>query len=433
MKNLYLIAFGKFLSFILKFLNLGNGSTWPGHLALKLNPNFLKDTRSQNPHLQVIFVIGTNGKTTTTSLIRHILDYSGRKVIQNMSGANMLNGIASTLLLNSSLLNKIKADFLLFEIDENSFPLLCQEITPNLIVALNLFRDQLDRYGEVNTIFLRWQEAIKNLPRTTQLILNADDPLIAYLGKKSPLSELYFGVDTTTARKKKLEHQSDSTYCPNCGEKLAYSKVFFSHLGVWKCNNCQLVHPQHILTNSHYYPLSGLYNKYNTHAANLAAGFLGITDEEIRRALKSFSPMFGRQEVLKVRGKEIEIILAKNPTGFDQALETVIEKKGSDILLILNDKIADGTDISWIWDTDVEIIPKKFKITVSGTRVYDLALRLKYAQDRPEDFANQIQIEPDLEKAIQDALKKSEDKLYILPTYTAMLDVRKILTGKKIL
>jgi len=431
-KNRILIHQGKLLSRVIKSANLGNGSTWPGHLALQFNKNFIKDIL-KNSKTIVIFVIGTNGKTTTTSLIAHILQQAGKKVIQNSSGANLLNGIASTLLLNTSESEQIAADYIIFEIDESTFPLACQEITPDVIIMLNLFRDQLDRYGEINTIALKWQEALAALPKDTQLILNADDPQIAYLGKKSPLNELYFGVDEKGRKTPLIDHASDSTYCPNCGEKLKYTKKYYSHLGVWSCPSCQLVRPTHVKTSSFFYPLDGMYNRYNTNAATLLCSSLGVPDEIVKNSLGSFKPVFGRQEKITFEGKNIEIILAKNPAGMDQSIEAIMEKNASNLLLLLNDRIADGHDVSWIWDIDIEnlLTLPKITLSLSGDRAYDLALRFKYA----EADLSTLTISDDLVTAIKGAVLATpqNETLYILATYTAMLDARKILTGKKIL
>ena len=396
-------------------------------MALSVNKNFIKDL-IKNSKTKIIFVVGTNGKTTTTSLLAHILRTNGKKVIQNTSGANLLNGVASTLLLSASSRGKIEADYLLFEIDESAFPLACKELTPDGIVMLNLFRDQLDRYGEVNTIALKWREALSTLPNTTQLFLNADDPQIAFLGKHSRLHELYFGLDEKGAKSPKIDHSSDSTFCPNCAEKLVYAKKYYSHLGIWSCPSCQLIHPTHVLTTSPSYPIDGLYNKYNTHAVVVVATYLGVPIDDIKNSLQTFVPVFGRQEKIEFEDKNVEIILAKNPAGFDQSLETIIENKATDLLLILNDNIADGTDVSWIWDINTEmLIDKKMQITLSGTRAYDLALRLKYAGI--SDYV----LEPNISLAVDMAVKKATTHLSILPTYTAMLEVRKLLTGKKIL
>ena len=425
MKNQFLIYHGKLLSKGIQATNRGNGSTWPGHIALKYNRHFIKDILKHSD-TKIIFIVGTNGKTTTTTLLSHLIKSSGKKVIQNTSGANLINGIASTLLLNTDLRGKIHADVALFEIDENAFPLICKEITPDVIIMLNLFRDQLDRYGEVNTIALKWKDAVATLPSSTRLILNADDPQIAFLGKDSAQNTSYFGLNEKGEQS--LDHASDSTYCPICRSKLEYKKTYYSHLGDWSCPNKDFEHPKDVFSSVSHYPLDGLYNRYNIHAAILAALKLGINLGVLENNLSSFQPAFGRQEKITIDGKKIEVILAKNPAGFNQTIQTAQELKAKNVLLILNDRIADGTDISWIWDVDFEKFAQDIQFTLSGDRVYDLALRLKYA-------GLQGNLVPELKKAVRDALIKTpkDQTLFILPTYTAMLDVRKILVGKKIL
>lgn len=429
--NIFLILLGRTFSNIIQFLNLGNGSTWPGHIALKLNKNFISDLM-RNSKIKIIFVVGTNGKTTTTSLIKHLLVKQGKSVIQNNSGANLLNGIASTLLLNASVTGKINADYALFEIDENAFPKSLHEIQPDVIVMLNLFRDQLDRYGEVASIAHKWHTSVNTLSSKTTLILNADDPQIAYLGENVKCEVSYFGykADKSIAS---LEHAVDSTYCPRCGTKLTYKTIAYSHLGDWHCENCKLDKPQDVYTHSPVYPLSGIYNAYNTHAALLSLKLLGFKEDQLTTSLASFQPAFGRQEELNIQGKRIKIILAKNPTGFNESLRTITELKGQRVLLVLNDRVADGKDVSWIWDIDFEKYEHLFySLIISGERSFDLGLRIKYTQKEPIPH---FIVEPDLKKALDYALKdlKKDETLFILPTYTAMLQVREILTGKKIL
>ena len=387
----------------------------------------MKDMLS-NSSPKIILIVGTNGKTTTTTLLNHILTKNGKKVIQNTSGANLINGIASTLLLNSSILGKVEADYALFEIDENAFTRIARELKPDAIILLNLFRDQLDRYGEVNTIAKKWQEAIATLPKETRLFLNADDPQIAFLGKDALQLVSYFGIDDKG--NSTPDHASDSTYCPICSSKLVYTKIFYSHLGIWSCPRGDLIYPTDVFRTTLPNSLDGLYNKYNVNAAILTAQTYGLTNELIAESLTTFSPAFGRQEKISVNNKTAEIILAKNPSGFNQTLATIIDQKASHLLLVLNDRVADGTDISWIWDVDFENLKhlKELAITVSGDRVYDLQLRLKYADLLARS-------EADLTDAVKDALLQTDknETLYILPTYTAMLEIRKILTGKKIL
>lgn len=434
--NLLLVFLGKSIVFIIRLLNLGNGSTWPGHIALNINKNFIKDLlKTRDKRLKTILIAGTNGKTTTGKLIQTILEKNGKKVFQNESGANLLNGIASSMLLHSSILCRISYDFAIFEIDENTLPLILKEISkPDFILILNLFRDQLDRYGEVNMIASKWNKSLATLKSSTTLILNADDPQVAFLGKNFKSNVLYFGLDSQKSKNEKYQHASDSTYCPNCNEKLTYNSVYFSHLGDWECKKCGLKHPTKTFILSPHYPLLGTYNEYNTNAAVLLAEEIGFKKEKIKTALKDFKPAFGRQEILQINGKKVQIFLSKNPTGFNESLKAISSLKAKNLLIILNDRIPDGRDVSWIWDVDVEDFIYSFdNITISGERLYDMALRIKYAQNAIQDSLFTVQ--ENLEKAIVFSLAKTpkNETLYILPTYSAMLETRKILTGKKIL
>lgn len=428
MLNSLLIVAGKTLSKISNLLNLGSGSTWPGHIALSLNKNFIKEILEKNKELKIILIAGTNGKTTTGKLIQTILEENKVKVFQNQSGANLLNGIASSMLLRSNMLCTLNYDYAIFEVDENTLPLAINEFTPDYVILLNLFRDQLDRYGEVDTIAKKWKRAIEQLNNETILILNADDPQIAFLGKNVKANVVYFGVNEPP--KTSREHETlDTNYCPNCNSKLKFKILNFSHLGDWQCNYCGLKRPKLEIESIRYYPLPGIYNRYNSLAAVLFSKIIGIDNQTMARALRKFIPAFGRQETLEIKGKKVEIFLSKNPTSFNESLRTVQELGAKNLLLVLNDRIPDGRDVSWIWDTDIEGMIASFKtITVSGDRCYDMGLRLKYA-------LNKFQIHDKLKNAIEISLQKISkgETLYILPTYSAMLEVRKILTGKKIL
>jgi len=457
MHNFILVAFGKLIVYASRLLNLGHGSTWPGHIALNINKNFIKDILHGNLHLKIILIAGTNGKTTTGKLIQTILEKSGKKVFQNESGANLLNGIASSILLRSSILCKIYYDFAIFEVDENTLPLALKEFSPYYLILLNLFRDQLDRYGEVNTIASKWKKALEKLPAKTQLILNADDPQITYLGiRKEQFSAgvntnppqgctLYFGLKDKKIAQTKHQHAADSTYCPNCGSKLTYSVTYYSHLGDWRCKNCGYKRSRDVFSTPLTNELTGTYNLYNILAATLVTKKIGISDEVIKKSLKTFTPAFGRQEMLKVDGKKAQIFLSKNPTSFNESLRTIASLKAKNVLFVLNDRIPDGRDVSWIWDVDFEDYIDKFKnMIVSGDRAYDTALRIKYATqnsipdsigDKSQNYNSKLKIYQELKDAIDESLKltNKNEVLYILPTYSAMLEVRKILTGKKIL
>lgn len=431
MLNKTLIILGKALSNLSLTFNLGSGSTWPGHMALKTNKNFIKHLL-KGSKTKVVLIVGTNGKTTTSTLIADILRKNGKDVIQNATGANLLSGIASTLLLNTNSYGTLDADYAIFEVDENALPPLLKQLTPDTILLLNLFRDQLDRYGEVNSIALHWAKALKALPSTTTLLLNADDPEIAYLGTKTEAKTKYFGLADESLGQTKFQHASDSIYCPKCHAKLTYETRFFSHVGRWQCPKGDFVHPKLSLEKAPLYPLSGIYNMYNTNAATLFAKEKGFSDEQIEKALQTFTAAFGRQEVVKYYGKQVQLFLSKNPTSFNQSLRTIQELGAKHLLLVLNDRAPDGTDVSWIWDTDIEDYTKTIdKLFVSGDRVYDMALRLKYAAIPQEKY----QTYEKLEDAINEAITQipHDQTLFILPTYSAMLETRKIITGRKIL
>lgn len=444
MLNIFLIIVGKSFSKISKLLNLGSGSTWPGHIALETNKNFIKNLIRKNPQLIIVIVAGTNGKTTTGKLIQTILEANGNRVFQNKAGANLLNGISSALLLHSNVLStKINYDYAIFEVDENSLSLVLNEFEPNYIIFLNLFRDQLDRYGEVDSIAKKWKSSLEKVSKKTTLILNADDPQIAFLGENYPSKTIFFGINNSVIDTATHHDTADSTYCPNCNSKLKFNAIYFSHLGDWQCPKCKLKRPKLNIDKWEMYPLPGTYNKYNILASVLFARINGINDKIIDSALQKFTPAFGRQEEIEINGKYIKIFLSKNPTSLNESLRTIVEESRShlasqgdtlkekvNLLCVLNDRIPDGRDVSWIWDTNLEsFIDEIDCITVSGDRAYDMALRLKYAN------SSKFQIEENLQKAIELGLKTidNEQTLYILPTYSAMLEVRKILTGKKIL
>lgn len=418
-------------------LGIGAGETWPGELALKLRPKIASYFGKQFTK-GVILVVGTNGKTTTTLMIKKILEANGNRVVHNATGANLLNGIVSSCIRQTDWKGNVNAEYGLFEVDENSLPIVLQYITPKRIVILNLFRDQLDRYGEVDVIIEKWQKVLKNLPSQTEIILNSDDPSVAYFGYALNNHVTYFGLNDKKEYLKIAEHATDSTFCPQCGARLIYEGIYYSHIGIWWCEKCNLKRPT---PDVHTFPnvLDGLYNQYNTLAAVALSKSLGIKEVIIKKSLASFVPAFGRQEEIVVdhptspqgiRGakKKVKLFLSKNPAGFNASLRTVNEMGAKNILLVLNDRIPDGRDVSWIWDVDFEVLTKIDNVYVAGDRVYDLALRLQYADIQPH-------VEPDLEIGIRKAIHKlpNDQTLFVLATYSAMLDVRKILIGRKIL
>lgn len=433
------VAIAKSVTTGVRWSRLGSASVLPGEIARRLHPQLLSLLCEQVAR-GVILVVGTNGKTTTSLLLRTILEKQGWRVAHNITGANLLNGLMTALLENTSLVGKLNADYAILEVDENVLPLVLQHCQPRFILGLNLFRDQLDRYGEVDTISLRWQKAIAPLPKDTAVILNADDPTLSYLGQQLPQKVLFFGLSEPELYLEEIPHAVDSIYCPSCGHLLDYQGVYLSHLGDFECPSCGFRKSQPALNSSDWPQiLIGVYNKYNTLAASLVAKKIGIDTASIGDAIKNFRAAFGRAEELTVEGKHVRILLSKNPVGMNETIRAVNDLKkigkASTTLIVLNDRIPDGTDVSWIWDVDTEkLVSLRGSIVVSGDRTYDLALRLQYSRDEIDNADNQLIVKEDLQEAISTALEltPADETLHILPTYSAMLEVRQLLTGRKI-
>lgn len=436
------ILAGKAVSLVSKILGR-SGSTWPGHVALGIDSSFVKELIRSNPKLKIVLIAGTNGKTTTSKMVSEVLKKQGMQVFSNQEGANLLNGIASSFISHVNLMGKVSYDVAIFETDENSLPIILSQMS-NVngqlsIVLLNLFRDQLDRYGEINIIAQKWQMALKTLPKETLLISNGDDPMLSFISTKSGLGVSHFGLPKKKTSDIKSNSDVDFLYCPNCSAKLNFESRTYSHLGKFKCPKCNFTNPLIYSFDALPNPLLGKYNRYNINAAALllTEGF-NVGLEVIEQTLKNFSPAFGRQENIKYKNKNVFVMLSKNPASFNQSIAAVLSKeKHPSVLLVLNDRIPDGRDVSWIWDIDVEELAEKAKnITVSGDRVYDMALRVKYASSSEFRIKNyELRIEENLQRAIDSAISrlKTGQTLYILPTYSAMLEARKILTGRSIL
>lgn len=425
----------KTVTFIVRSLRLGAASVLPGEIARRIQPNLLQLLSCQVKQ-GVILIAGTNGKTTTSLLLRTMLENKGWRVTHNATGANLENGLMTALLENTNAIGQLQADYAILEVDENIVPKVVQPIQPRIILCLNLFRDQLDRYGEVDTISQRWGNAIAPLPPETAIVANADDPTLSSMGQKLSQNVLFFGLSEPEQYLDEIPHAVDSIYCPSCGHPLEYKGVYLSHLGDYNCPSCGF-HKGQLAINSNEYPqiLIGLYNKYNTLAAVLAAQQLGVDEAIIRDTITNFQAAFGRAEELEINGKHVRILLSKNPVGMNETIRAVNQAGGQTKLLVLNDRIPDGTDVSWIWDVDTEkLVERGGTLVVSGDRVYDLALRLRYSQPEANNGI-QLIVKEDLKEAIATALEQTpaDETLHILPTYSAMLEVREILTGRKIL
>lgn len=454
----FAVGIAKTVTGVVRSLGLGAASVLPGEISRRLHSRLLPLLFEQVSQ-GVILVVGTNGKTTTSLLLKQILSDRGYTVVHNSSGANLINGLITALLSSADLTGRIFADYAILEVDENILPLLLKDCQPKYILALNLFRDQLDRYGEVDTIAQRWGKAIAPLPKDTTIILNADDPTLSSLGQQLQQKVLYFGLNEPDLYLAEIPHAVDSIYCPRCGHLLDYQGVYLSHLGDYHCPSCGFAKSNLTLeSKQHPQILIGVYNKYNTLAASVLTQSIGIKTEDIYSTVQNFKAAFGRAEELEIEQKQVRIMLAKNPVGMNETIRAVndLKKKGkSDVtLLVLNDRIPDGTDVSWIWDVDTEELVKLGgTLIVSGDRVYDMALRLAYSSEFVDPAKTNFEVEgrvaegcksnrlvelivkEDLPAAISTALKytKPTETLHIIPTYSAMLEVREVLVGRKIL
>ncbi len=418
------------------------GTSLPGKLMLRMDPAAIARLSSPLPSGSVV-ISATNGKTTSTALAASILDQAGIATVHNMAGANMAGGVVSALLER-----RAGAQLGLFEVDEFWLDSVAEQLAPRVTVLGNLFRDQLDRYGELETIGERWASLAARLH--TRLVLNADDPLIAELGRGHS-DALYFGIeDPAAAAAAGLAHASDSKHCRNCGTAYAYAHVYLAHLGDYRCPGCGSRRPSPAVsahdvrldglrgasfelrtprgTTSVQISLPGLYNVYNALTAAALACALGIEPPTIAAGLAAASAVFGRGERITIGERELAILLIKNPAGANEVLRLLGARDGShDVLGLLNDQIADGRDVSWIWDADFETLaPRVRHATCAGTRAAELALRLKYAGVPSE----RITVTPEIESALGEALERSEGELYALPTYTAMLALRELLARR---
>mgnify|MGYP006274865997 CR=1 FL=1 len=433
------VAITKIVTAIIQKSRLGAGSVFPGEIARRLHPRLLP-LLCQQVKQGIILIVGTNGKTTTSLLLRSILEANGAKVTHNATGANLINGLITALLSDTNLLGRLNADYAILEVDENIFPRLLKDCDPKIILGLNLFRDQLDRYGEVDIISEKWQRAIAPLPESTVVILNADDPTLCHLGQNLRQTVLFFGLNQPQLYLEAIPHAVDSIYCPVCGASLNYKGVYLSHLGDYHCSSCGFAKAKLDINSQDWGQiLVGVYNKYNTLAAALTAQTLNISPPLIKQTIQTFRAAFGRAEELNVKGTPVRILLSKNPVGMNETIRTVNEIKAQGqaetVLLVLNDRAPDGTDVSWIWDVDTEqLVAQGGTIVVSGDRVYDMALRIQYSQEILNHPDLNLIIKANLKQAVDTALKATppQHTLHILPTYSAMLEVRQLLTGRKI-
>ena len=443
------LAFGRLLARLARGLSrvIGRtgGTTVPGRLLLRADPEALA-ALSERLDEGSVLVSATNGKTTTSAMLSACLGEEGRAVVHNRSGSNMAWGVGTALLDAEQGSGQLG----LFEVDEAWLPRVAQQVDPKLILLANLFRDQLDRYGELELLADRWAEVVAAHEGRARFVLCADDPLVADLGRERE-GVTYFGLEDDSQALPGLQHAADSKHCRNCGHAYVYDAVYLGHLGRWHCPNCgrsrpepQVVARRVVLEGmsgsqlelstpqgdiSARLPVPGLYNVYNAVAAVATGLELGVEPDHVRAALEGFGAAFGRVETIPVEGRDVSILLVKNPAGANEVLRTLVLEEGElDLWLALNDKIADGRDVSWIWDADFEVLAGRARrVTCSGTRAEEMALRMKYAGVEAEPV-----VDRDLESSLESAVADRDDgrPLFALPTYTAMLELRDLLARR---
>ena len=412
------------------------GVTWAGKIALKIYPPILQELAAE-VRKDIFVVCGTNGKTTTNNMLCAALEEEGNKVICNHTGSNMLNGVVAAFALSAGMNGHIDADYACIEVDEASTRHIFTKIKPNYMVMTNLFRDQLDRYGEIDITMNILEEMIRKVP-DMKLIVNGDDALSAYLAKDSGNACIYYGISRPVMKNETNEIR-EGRFCKCCGEKLEYRFYHYSQLGDYYCPKCGFARPKlnfdaedvkvgdqlsfnvegkHIVAN-----YKGFYNVYNILAAYAAGRTGGLGLEHFQDMLAEFNPENGRMEQFDVQDTKIVLNLAKNPAGFNQNISAVMQDESmKDVIIVINDNAQDGTDISWLWDVDFD----RFKganinsITVSGIRCQDMRLRMKYV-----DITSML--EADVEKAIRERVENGCGNLYVLVNYTALFSTRNVL------
>jgi lipid II isoglutaminyl synthase (glutamine-hydrolysing) len=432
----------------------GGGTTLPGRLLLRLAPDAI--TRL-GEHLTggATIVSATNGKTTTAGMVASALRADGRVPVHNHAGSNMTWGVATALLEQEGSEG-------LFEVDEAWLPRVAEDLAPRLVVLGNLFRDQLDRYGELEHLADEWAEVVARRAGQTEFALNADDPLVADLGRDRELRRrpgvTYFGIDDPSQALPELQHAHDAKHCRRCGAPYTYERAFVGHLGHYACADCGADRPSPDVVATQIelrgmsgsrvdittpegevdlsLPLPGVYNVYNALAALTAALRLGVPLERAVEGLERTEAAFGRVETIAVGGVPVSILLIKNPAGANEVLRTLRLEAGVggngaapglDLWVALNDRIADGRDVSWVWDADFELLAGRVRrVVCAGTRAPEMAVRLKYAGVSPDAIAVEGEIAASLDRAVELA----PERLFALPTYTALLELRTLLADR---
>lgn len=453
MSDTLAVIAGKLSAKAIRIIGAGLGSNVPGRVSRAVSPSVLGNL-SRQAKKGVLSVSGTNGKSTTSGFISSVLVKAGERIAHNRQGANLVTGITASLIDAADWNGRLNVDYCLFETDEAALPLVAKEVAIGTVVVTNLFRDQLDRFGELDTTARLINKGIGI--NKSQAILNADDPNVAQLAPDS--AKIFYGIESVSEWPKDAQsgHTLDGNqpaagvqelaYCPGCGSEYNYDQVFYGQLGHYKCSQCNQMRPAPDVfardvrvgaTGSSFVlcyqekqialkvALPGMFNVYNALAAAALGFSLKLPDNAIKEGIEGYTTLFGRSERWQIRGKQALIQLIKNPAGASQAVRAAVNDPNARILVAINDNYADGRDVSWLWDAEFELMSSHAKpIWVSGIRCYDMAVRLKYS-GVPVD---NIKVLGSLEEALQTALNETQstETLWILPTYTCLLELQRI-------
>ena len=444
------ISAGKLAGVSGRFFHIGGGTSLPGMIARRIDPNVLKSVVGASKAKKIV-ITGSNGKTTTARMTAAIADADGQRVSQNRTGSNLLQGVTSVAVNFADIFGRLDSDVLLFEIDEATIPLAVPEIQPDVVVITNIFRDQLDRYGELYAVARALNKMLEDLPASATVLLNGNDPQVANFGANIRAKRLFFGLETTEVGTPVPEQSADIVRCIHCQSDLNYEVAYMSHLGLYRCSNCGYtlpkldlgvtsvklaadgVGPTHMVMRTPQgtmeldIPLPGLHNVYNAAAAIGAAMAAGFELDKVQTALGNIRTAFGRLEKIQAGDKTIYLTFVKNPTSFNLMLRLIAQHPGKKhLLLAASHTVVDGEDFAWLWDVDIEEIADTIQdATCSGNKPEELAMRLKYA----EVPTNIITMIPDREAALDAALKNVEPggTLYIMSSYTPTQELRRIM------
>ncbi|NLL99192.1 MAG: DUF1727 domain-containing protein [Tepidanaerobacter sp.] len=447
MRRILAIIIAKITIALAKLLGHG-GSNFGGELALRICPDILAWFGSQIKD-KIIFVTGTNGKTSTNNMIYSIIRESGHSCVCNRLGANLDSGLISAFIGHCDLIGRVDADYAALEVDEASLFKVMKHIKPHMIVFTNIFRDQLDRYSEIDALLNKINAAIRTSQRTV-LLINSDDPALVALAEELPNEKYYYGIENPVDMGSQ-DLARDSVFCKECGKRLHYKHYYYGQLGHFACDNCGFKRPtphykahvkddgtKRLLTVADRddsfsaqidFHITDTYSLYNTLAAVSCAALLGNSSETVLNGLEKYKPQIGRMERFDI-GKPIVLNLAKNPVGFNESMKIIsLDTSSKVIALGINDMPSDGIDVSWLWDTNFEILleidESIANYTVFGRRRYDMALRLKYAGIDE----NKITVSATIEDAVYNLVRTESNTGYVLVNYSLLFETQKILKG----